>query len=323
MTFAHLMSNRLINWLLFILLCFIWGSSFMLMSESRRGLTGVQIASLRIFSAGLVFLPFACYYITRIPRNKLGQVILTGVFGNLFPAFCFAIAIFKIDSSLAGILNSLTPICVVLIGALFFKAKVKTQKLAGVLVGFGGLCLLTLSQSGISLDNFDYALLILAATVSYGINVNQVSHRLKEINPVQLAMVSLGCMTFPAGIILWQQGFFQLDFNDADVFNATIYSVMLGLTSSAIATVLFYVLVKRAGGLFASLVTYGIPFVALFWGVIFNEQITAIRMISLGIILGGVYLANRPEKKQEEEKHEQRHDHSDVHPVGEATVKQP
>jgi drug/metabolite transporter (DMT)-like permease len=297
MTFAVFMSNRLINWLIFILLCFVWGSSFILMKESRRGLTGVQIASLRIFSAGLVFLPFAFYYVTKIPRKKLGLVLLTGVFGNLFPAFCFAIAIFKIDSSLAGILNSLTPICVVTIGAIFFKDKIKTRKLVGVLVGFAGLCILSLSQNGISLANFDYALLILAATVSYGINVNQVSHHLKGINPIQLAIVSLGFMSIPAGIILWQQDFFQLDFSDPDVADATVYSVMLGIAASSIATVLFYILVKRASGLFASLVTYGIPFVALFWGIIFDEPVTAIRLVSLCIILLGVYLANLSDKK--------------------------
>ena len=55
---------------------------------------------------------------------------------------------------------------------------------------------------------------------------------------------------------------------------AVINSVLLGIAGTAIATALFYVLVKKAGGLFASLVTYGIPFVALAWGFIFGEKIT-------------------------------------------------
>jgi drug/metabolite transporter (DMT)-like permease len=148
----------------------------------------------------------------------------------------------------------------------------------------------------------DYALLILAATISYGINVNQVSHHLKGIHPIQLAIVSLGFMSIPAGLILWQQGFFQLDFSDPDVVDATIYSVMLGIAASSIATVLFYILVKRASGLFASLVTYGIPFVALFWGIVFDEAVTAIRLVSLCIILLGVYLANLSDRKSAEKK---------------------
>jgi len=73
--------------------------------------------------------------------------------------------------------------------------------------------------------------------------------------------------------------------------------LLLGIVGSALATVLFYLLVKKAGGLFASLVTYGIPFVALFWGIIDGEKTSWLEIICLGIILSGVYLANRPEKK--------------------------
>lgn len=290
------MSNKFISWSIFILLCFIWGSSFILMKVSLKGLTGPQIAALRIFSAAIIFLPFAVFHIAKLPRRKIGIIILAGIFGNLFPAFCFAIAIFKIDSSLAGILNSLTPICVVIIGISFFKDKIKTQKIIGVLTGFAGLCLLSLTQKNISLDNMGYALLVIAGTVSYGVNVNLVSHYLKELNPIHIATVSLGFMSFPAAIILWQQGFFQLDFTDSVVQWAIVNSTLLGIVASAIATVLFYILVQKAGGLFASLVTYGIPFVALFWGFNDGETITLTGIVCLAIILLGVYLANRPER---------------------------
>jgi drug/metabolite transporter (DMT)-like permease len=74
----------------------------------------------------------------------------------------------------------------------------------------------------------------------------------------------------------------------------------LGIVGSAIATALFYMLVQRAGGLFASLVTYGIPFIALGWGFRDGEKITWIEVICLSIILLGVYLANRTDKKESE-----------------------
>jgi drug/metabolite transporter (DMT)-like permease len=291
------MSNKFVSWAIFILLCFIWGSSFILMKVSRQGLTAPQIASLRIFSAALVFLPFAVFHIAKVPRKKMGLVILAGLFGNLLPAFCFAIAILKVDSSLAGILNSLTPICVATISIVFFKDKIKSQKIIGVLVGFAGLCLLTLTQKNISFDNLSYSLLVIVGTISYGINVNLVGHYLKEIKPIHLATVSLGFMSIPAGIILWQQGFMELDFTDTVIQWSIINSCLLGVVASAFATVIFYMLVQKAGGLFASLVTYGIPFVALFWGFLDGESITLIEIVSLGIILAGVYLANRPEKK--------------------------
>ena len=297
------MSNKFISWAIFIILCIIWGSSFKLMHDSQQGLSAAQIAALRIFSAGLVFVPFAFFHFSKIPKNKLGLVILSAVFGNLLPAFLFAEAITKLDSSLAGILNSLTPICVVVIGTFFFKDKIKRQKIAGVLTGFLGLVLLTvlpllLEKKGVSFNNLSYMLLIVLATFLYGINVNMVGHYLKGINPIHNATVSLAFMTIPAGIVLWQQGFHQINFNDVTVQNSVWTSIALGIGGSAIATALFYILVQRAGILFASLVTYGIPFIALFWGFIDGEKITWVKPLCLAIILLGVYLANRPDKKE-------------------------
>jgi len=261
-------------------------------------MTGPQIASLRIFSAALVFIPFAIFHITHIPRRKAGLLVFTGIFGNLLPAFCFAIAILKIDSSLAGILNSLTPICVVLIGTLVFKDRIKMQKIAGVIVGFIGLCLLTITQKNISIENAGYSSLVLVGTLSYGVNVNLVSHYLKEIKPLHIATVSLSFMSVPAGYLLWQQGFFRVDFADIKVQWAIFNCVLLGIVGSALATILFYILVQKASGLFASLVTYGIPFVALFWGFMDGEAISLSSILCLAVILVGVYLANRSEKKE-------------------------
>lgn len=295
------MNKRIVSWIIFILLCIIWGSSFKLMKESTYTLSTPQIAALRIFSAGLVFVPFAFFHFVKIPRNKLGLVILSAVFGNLIPAFLFAEAMSKIDGSLGGILNSLTPICVVVVGIFIFKQKIETQKIVGVLVGFAGLVLLILAPAitvgkTISLHNLNYSLLILLATFLYGINVNMVGKYLREINPIHAATVSLAFMTIPAGAILLQQGFLHVDFSKSAIQEAVTYVVLLGVVGSAIATALFYVIVQKAGGLFASLVTYGIPFVALAWGFRDKEKITWLQIVCLGIILLGVYLANRQTK---------------------------
>ena len=293
-------NDRVVSWGIFIVLCIIWGSSFILMKASKDELTWAQIASLRIFSAGAVMLPFAFFYFSRIPKKKMLLVILSAICGNLLPAYLFAGAIAKnIDSSLAGILNSLTPICVVVTGLLFFRSKIEGRKIIGVIIGFGGLTLLTLAaKKEISFENVEYTLWILLATILYGFNVNIVGHYLKDINPIHLAVVSITWMLIPTGIVLWQQNFLSLPFDNDDTLLAVINSVMLGVAGTAIATALFYILVKRAGGLFASLVTYGIPFIALTWGFVFGENITLLQIACLGIILFGVYLANMPQKKE-------------------------
>lgn len=284
----------LLNWGIFILLCIIWGSSFILMKWSKEGMSAPQIASVRILSAGLVLLPFAIYYLSKIPRHKIPLLILCGITGNLLPAYLFTAAIAKqVDSSLAGILNSLTPIFVVITGLAVFRDKVSRLQVAGVMIGFLGLSLLTLTKNGIHFSNAPYALWVVLATISYGFNVNIVAHYLRGIHPVAVASVSIACMIVPTAFVLWQQDFLKLAFDEPVVQYSLMASLLLGIVGSAIATSLFYVLVKNAGGLFASLVTYGIPFISLAWGYIDGESVTIIQVICLLIILSGVYLARK------------------------------
>lgn len=97
----------------------------------------------------------------------------------------------------------------------------------------------------------------------------------------------------PAAIIMWQQNVPYIAANDEEARLAVYLATLLGITGSAIATALFYLLIKKSGGLFASLVTYAIPIVAIFWGLMANENVTLIQVGCLGMILGGVYLANK------------------------------
>jgi drug/metabolite transporter (DMT)-like permease len=281
------------NWALFILLALVWGSSFIIMKKASEQLTGMQIGSIRIFAAGLVFLPFAVFHISRIPSSKLPIVFLTGLFGNLFPAFLFATAIEKINSSLAGILNSLTPLFVIIIGVLFFRSKIQTPKIVGVLVGFVGLVVLNLSKGPIAIEDLAPTLQILLATVMYGLNVNLVGHYLKGVNGIKAATVSMSFIGIIAGFIMWQQNVFELLRYDSEAVPAIGLAALLGIVGSAIATALFYLLIQKAGTLFASLVTYAMPVVAIFWGFLAHEEIMFLQIACLVLILIGVFIANR------------------------------
>jgi drug/metabolite transporter (DMT)-like permease len=285
---------KIINWSIFIFLSLIWGTSFILMKIAKEELTGIEIGSIRIFAGGLVFLPVAFYHLQKIPKQKLFLVILSGFLGSFFPAYLFAIAIEnKIDSALAGILNSLTPLLVIVIGVLFFKSSIRRKKITGVVIGFIGLITLSLSEGGISLQNYVFASLILLGTLMYAFNINIVSKYLREVEPIHIATVSLSFMTIFSGIMLWYLGIAnKIQLNEKALL-PVIIAALLGIIATAFATVLFYVLIKRAGGLFASLVTYVIPIVAIFWGILAGEQVTIIQMSCLLLILGGVYLANK------------------------------
>ena len=108
-----------------------------------------------------------------------------------------------------------------------------------------------------------------------------------------MSSISLAFVSIPAFLVMIQQNVPRLVWQNADYQLPVLASFVLGVVGSAVATLLFYVLIKRAGAVFASLVTYGIPIVAILWGIAFEEQVTLLQVGCLAIILGGVYLANR------------------------------
>ena len=287
------MKDKLLNWSLFVALCFIWGSSFILMKAGINQLNAYQVASIRMISAGMVLIPFARKALLLVPRNKLLLVILSGFLGSFFPAYLFCIAETTIDSSLAGILNALTPLFTMLIGISFFQLRAKPIKILGVVIGFAGLCLLMAFTGKVRFEHFSYSALVILATFLYGENVNLVGRHMQGIGSLQIAALAFVFLIIPSGIILFATGYFSLPLNTTPILLSTLASFVLGVMGTAIASIIFYMLVKRAGTLFASMVTYGIPFIAVFWGILEGEIINSAQVICLGVILVGVYLVNK------------------------------
>jgi drug/metabolite transporter (DMT)-like permease len=285
--------DKLINWSLFTILSLIWGSSFILMKEGMKTLTPYHVASLRILSAGVVLIPFARKALLQVPKEKMLLVILSGLLGSFFPAYLFCIAETRIDSSLAGIMNALTPLFTIIIGIAFFQLQAGRRKIIGVLVGFIGLCLLIAPKGDFRFEDFSYSLLVLLATVFYGINVNMVGRHMQGVGSLNIASLAFVFLIIPTLIILYITGYFALPLLQTALIISTLASVVLGVFGTAIASILFYMLVKRAGTLFASMVTYGIPFIAVLWGLWGGETITLLQVGCLGIILVGVYLVNK------------------------------
>jgi drug/metabolite transporter (DMT)-like permease len=264
------------------------------MKEGLTQLSPYQVAALRMLFAGLILLPFAFNALKKIPKEKMGLVLLSGIIGNFIPAFLFCIAETKIDSALAGILNSLTPLFTILVGLFFFKIATHPQKMIGIFVGFFGLCLLFAAGKDISFENLAYASLVLLATFFYGLNVNMVGKFLQNIRALDIASVAFVFLILPSAFILYVTGYFNLNFNNPAVVHATWSGIFLGVVGTSIASILFYILIKRAGIIFASMVTYGIPIVAVAWGIYFGETISLLQVGSLLIILAGVYIVNKP-----------------------------
>ncbi|MCW3094202.1 MAG: protein of unknown function transrane [Ferruginibacter sp.] len=289
------MNKNLVNWLIFFTLSVIWGSSFILMKIGLDNhLSPYQVGALRIVSAGLVLLPISIRYFRQIPTNKRFIVFMSGTLGSLLPSFLFCMAEEGIDSSLAGTLNCLTPVFVILSGTIFFKTKTTAKKITGIIIALAGSILLLISKGHMQENqHLVFVSFVVLATISYGINVNLVGKHLVNISSLHMAAVALSLNALPGLLILIVTGYFNLPLSNDDLLLATGAASLLGIVGTAVATILFYMLVKRAGGIFASMVTYGIPFVAIGWGMLAGELFGWKQVICLLVILAGVYKVNK------------------------------
>lgn len=305
-------NRALTKWGLFIILSFIWGSSFELMKIglfeshdlSKPILTSWQVAALRLVSAGLVVLPFIAFARKKVPAKDMGYVALSGVLGSFIPAFLFTIAETKIDGSFAGALNSLTPVFVILIAFIFFRKKIAAKAYLGIGIAFIGSALLFYftwkSHGTSSLGDINFAWYCVLATAFYGLNVNMVNKVLSGTHPVAIGVIAFAALLIPSAVVLYFTGYFNLPLGESKYIIATAASVVLGIFGTTLASVLFYYLIQKAGYLFASMVTYGIPFIAQFWGWINGEEVDEYRILGLIIILGGIYLATQVKKEEQQ-----------------------
>lgn len=295
------------NWLPFLLLVtlsIIWGSSFLLMKIGLQVLTPIQLAAIRISIAGLVFMPFALKHIKRLNKEDRKYALLAGLIGNGIPAFLFALAQTKVNSSLAGVLNATTPLFTLLIGALFTSMVLTSSKIVGVIIGLVGAVIIVLGkvigglitgeQSLLEETNIAYTLLVVLATVCYGANINLIKSKLSQYKAIIISTIPLSFIALPGILILLFSDWSNVQSVEAaQVTRAIGATAILALVGTSLGLFLFNRLIQISGPVFSSSVTYFIPVVALILGVLDGERILGIQAIGMLLILTGVYLLNR------------------------------
>jgi drug/metabolite transporter (DMT)-like permease len=295
------------DYLTMILLALIWGSSFILMnkglfaSDRSPMYSPLQMAALRMTIAACVMSPLLFSAIRAIPLKLWPWVAVVGIVGSGIPAALFATAQQHLDSSLAGILNSLTPFFTMLIGILVLKKSVTSRQKWGIIIGLCGAVLLVSTRGFEKSSSIVHALLIVLATLFYGISVNTIAHQLSNVKSFYISSLSLLFVAIPYGISLIGFSDFMNVYNQhPEGPSGLAYIALLALASTALASFLFFRLTQRTGALFSSLVTYLMPIVAVCWGLYFNETLSWFHAISGLIILVGVYLVSRSKSSQSE-----------------------
>jgi drug/metabolite transporter (DMT)-like permease len=290
------------KWIYLITLSIIWGSSYILIKKGLVGLTPLQLGSTRIIMTTVILMIFGWKQLQKIPKNAWKWIILTGFFGTFFPSYLFAFAETVIDSSVAAVLNGMTPLFTLILGLLFFNSSFKWMKIIGVLVGFGGTLVLVSNEftmrSGLSSW---YAFLVVAATLCYSINVNLIKHKLQGVPALAIALGNFIAIVIPAFVVLLFVDFpWTKIISSSEVSSSIGYILILSLFGTALAKVMFNELVSISTAVFSISITYLLPIVAIAWGILDGEQFTLIQWLGCALILLGVYLITdkkRPKNK--------------------------
>ena len=135
------MKKRTLNWLMLLVLALIWGSSFVLMKwgmhwGGQHTFAADEVAALRIVLASVFLLPLLIKHYKIDFKKYFLPLLGMGFFGNLVPAFLFTSAETQISSSMAGMLNALTPLFTMLIAVFALGYKTNAYQISGILVGF-------------------------------------------------------------------------------------------------------------------------------------------------------------------------------------------
>ena len=288
------------KWILLALLSIIWGSSFILIKKSLEHFNPYEVGALRVLIAGLVLLPVAIMNIRKFPKKNLKWLLLAAITGNFIPMFLFPIAETEVSSSIAGIINSMMPIFVIIVGALLWKFQTTKRQIIGVLISFSGACIIAFSGGEGGEFKLIPILLLLLATLLYAISTTTVKSKLSDI-PAKIlsAFVFSFVLIFPSLIALVFAGFFNELKMDNNLLVGLGFVSLLSVFGTGLAMMLNYRLLSVSTPLFASTVTLLMPVVAIIWGILDGEKLTSMQVFGAVIILAGlIFLRQMPSKQK-------------------------
>lgn len=279
-------------WVILVALSIIWGSSFILIKRGLISYDPLQVGFLRVSISAMAFLPLLFWRFSRIRREHLPWLLVVGLTGSGIPAILFALAQTHISSTMAGILNSITPLFTLTLGILFFGSPLIWRKVVGVFIGLGGALLLLINSGDAAFSGeFQYGMLVVLATICYAISGNTVATKLKGLDPLAISSSAFVMVGIPTTLLLFSTDFVSVLQQDTQAWASLGFISILALVGTVLASVIFFHLIQRTNAVFGASIAYLIPIVAVGWGLLDNEPVGWMHLIGLCLILSGVYLS--------------------------------
>ena len=294
--------ERIKAWVYLIILSIIWGSSYFLIKIGLEDSYGNErmppnlLGALRISFAFIALTPLLYNSFKKLKKKHIPFVIISGVLGNGLPAFLFAYAETKLDSSITGMLNSLVPIFTVLIATIFFQFKLKWNHIGGLTLGIVGAIMIVyqkLFSATLAADDTIPILMVVMATFCYALSLNVIKYKLQDLNSMAITSISFAAIGPFCIVYLFITNFFDRIVSQPNFIEGIGIVGILAFIGTAMAVLLFNKMIKISTAVFASSVTYFIPIIAILLGLTLGENVSILQLSGIGVLILGVFLINR------------------------------
>ena len=286
-------SPTLKDYLLLSALSLIWASAFFNIKIATYSYGPITIACLRILFGAIPVILLCMYQRIKIEAfsKDWKWFAAIGFINLVIPFFLIAYGVQKVQSNLAAILMSSTPISATILAHIYTdKEKINFYKIIGILLGFSGIVYLFSDNLLITKDNFFSALMILLGSTFYvigGILTLKISHKKNE-NVTASILIWGTIIILPISII------FEQPWNFTPRLDSTLSLIYLGIFPTGIAWLLRFMILKNNGVVFQSQVAFLIPIFGVILGYIFlQEIITSKVMLSLIAVVLGIYFVKK------------------------------
>tara|TARA_B100001093_G_scaffold499586_1_gene548997 strand:+ start:970 stop:1842 length:873 start_codon:yes stop_codon:yes gene_type:complete len=284
---------KLFDYLLLVLLALIWASAFFNIKIATYSFGPVTIAFLRVFFGAIPVL-LLCYY-KKIKIEAFSKdwhwFAMIGFINLVAPFFLIAYGVKSVQSNLAAILMSTTPLSSTVLGHFYTKnEKFNFIKTFGILIGFSGILYLFSDNLLIDENNFFSALMILLGSTCYvigGVLTLKISKKKNE-------NVTGSILIWATIILIPLVSLIEKPWNEIPRLDSTISVIYLGLFSTGIAWLLRFRILVKNGLIFQSQVSYLIPIFGTILSYIFLKELITIKvLISLIAVCVGIYFVKK------------------------------
>jgi drug/metabolite transporter (DMT)-like permease len=284
--------------LLLLLLGAIWGSSFFNIKIATYSYEPYTLALVRVIFATITLLAVSFFYKIKIQafsKKKWKIYALVAICNIVIPFALIAIGTNKVDSYLAAILMSTTPLTGSILAHIFTKdEKITSLKSIGIVLGFIGVTLLFFDKLIINESNYFFAIIILIGSTFYSISGIMILKYLKKSGNIN---VTTSTLIWSVIFLLPMSFIFEHPLSSTPTLHSTLSLIYLGVVATGFAWWLRFKILAKNGIVFQTQVAYLIPFFGVIFGaLILNEQITWKVLASLVIIISGIYIVKKYNK---------------------------